>query len=169
MPNEILHGGDFVCYNRVPKLRRDSGLLEQCDAHQAGLACAFEVVDRSFRLGDHGRSLLKTETKTMSENFLESPGNKPIGTYKEVFDAIIAEFPGSERETSRTWIVRMEGEHIADVYAYGPNDEEFKDDDNVDNPEIGGAPVTWFNIMGDRDWTVAEFLMAKFGVEEVEM
>ena len=29
MPNKSLHGGDFVCYNRVPNLRRDSGLLEQ--------------------------------------------------------------------------------------------------------------------------------------------
>ena len=28
---------------------------QQCDAHEAGLACVFEVDDRSFRLGDHGR------------------------------------------------------------------------------------------------------------------
>ena len=105
----------------------------------------------------------------MSENFLESPGRKPIGTFKEVFDAIVTEFPGSEKETSKTWIVRVDGEHIADVYAFGLDDGDLKDDDDINNPEIAGLPVTWFNIMGDDEWTVAEFLMAKFGVEEGEM
>ena len=37
-----------------PKSSRTFG-GKQCDAHEAGLACEFEMDDRSFRLGDHGR------------------------------------------------------------------------------------------------------------------
>lgn len=120
-----------------------------------------------------GRLATKAATKpTMSENFLESPEDKPIGIYKDVFDAILAEFPGSEREASRGVIVRIDGEHVADVYAFGPNDEDLTDDedaDEIDNPKVAALPVTWFNIMGDDDMVVAKFLMAKFGVQEAEM
>ena len=108
----------------------------------------------------------------MSENYLESPEDKPIGTFKEVLDAIIAEFPGSERETSTGLIVRRDGEHIADVFAFGPNDDDFLDSTDrkdLNNPKVGASPVTWFNIVGDDDGIVAGFLIEKFGVEEAEM
>lgn len=101
----------------------------------------------------------------MPEYCLQSAEDKTIGTVKEVLDAIVAKFPGSEKEADRLVAVKVGGEHVADVYAHSPDDF----DDDAESANVSEAPVTWFNILGDDDMVIYEFLIATYGVEEMEI
>ena len=87
------------------------------------------------------------------ERFLQSEDESPIGNVNDVLGAILAKFPESDQEESLMVAVRVDGEHIADLYALCSKD-------NV---------VVGFNMLGDNDSVVVDFLVEKFGVEELDM
>ena len=51
----------------------------------------------------------------------------------------------------------------------GDEGDDSEDMTDLENPEIAGAPVTWFNILGDSNFSLVDFLAVEFGVEPQPM
>ena len=83
-----------------------------------------------------------------------------IGTYDKVSKAIIKDFPDSKLEEPNVVVIFKDGEHIADVFLQSDSEEdEVSADDNIE----------WFNIIGDDDGTIFQYLKRSYPVELMDM
>ena len=86
------------------------------------------------------------------ERCLVSPEDSEPEPLSLVAKALLERFPGSEQHGAGEINAFVEGEHVADLYL-------------MSNPDGGFA----INLVGDEDDVVCDFLIERFGLEELDI